>query len=80
MTIDEFMTDIAPKMLPGWVAMDRNSDWHYFERKPYIPASGRVSRWVMRRSSPYNIKSLYMFCISRVDDWTQSLRKVGGDD
>lgn len=79
MTTDEFMRDIAPKMRPGWVAMDKNSDWHYFVRKPYIPASGRVSRWVMRRSSPYNIKSLYMFCISRVDDWTQSLRKVGNN-
>lgn len=77
MTIDEFMKDIAPKMRPGWVAMDKNGDWHCFVRKPYIPASRKVPRWLMRRSSPYNVKSLSMFRISPVDDWTQSLRKVG---
>lgn len=77
MTIDEFMRDIAPKMRPGWVAMDKNGNWRWFIRKPYIPASGEVLEWVMRKSSPYNIKTLSMFSIKNVDDWTESLRKVG---
>lgn len=78
MTIDEFMRDIAPKMCDGYIAMDKNGDWRWFIRKPYIPASIKYpSSWFMRRSSPYNIKFLGMFIIARVDDWQQSLRKVG---
>lgn len=43
------MRDIATKMRPGWVSMDKNGDWNWFIRKPYIPASGKVLEWVMRR-------------------------------
>uniref|UniRef100_A0AAU8B1L2 Uncharacterized protein n=2 Tax=Dulem virus 29 TaxID=3145747 RepID=A0AAU8B1L2_9CAUD len=34
MTIDEFMRDIAPKMRPGWVAMDFDGDWYWYLDKP----------------------------------------------
>lgn len=34
MTIDEFMRDIAPKMRPGWVAMDFDGDWYWYGTKP----------------------------------------------
>lgn len=78
MTIDEFMRDIAPKMRDGYIAMDKNGDWRWFIRKPYIPASIQFPNgWSMRRPSPYNIKPLGMFIIDPVDDWTQFLRKVG---
>lgn len=36
MTIDEFMTDIAPKMRPGWVAMSQKGDWWYYPDEPLI--------------------------------------------
>lgn len=81
MTIDEFMRDIAPKMRDGYIAMDKNGDWRWFIRKPYIPASIPFPNcWFMRRPSPYNIKPLGMFIIALVEDWTQSLRKVGRNE
>lgn len=72
MTIDEFMTDISPKMRPGWVAMDKDRTWSYF---PYEPRIIDVSWW----GNDYET-SLSMFDIDPVDDWTQSLRKVGCDE
>lgn len=72
MTIDEFMADIAPKMRPGWMAMDKNRRWSYF---PYKPRIIGVSWWGNNHET-----SLSMFDIDPVDDWTQSLRKVGCDD
>ena len=70
MTIDEFMTDIAPKMRPGWVAMDEGGDWYWYLDKPEIEDAGCYST-----SLCYS--SLEMFDIAPVEDWTQSLRKVG---
>lgn len=69
MTIDEFMRDIAPKMKPGWVAMDKDRTWSYF---PYEPRIIDVSWW----GNDYET-SLSMFDIDPVDDWTKSLREVG---
>lgn len=34
MTIEEFMRDIAPKMRPGWVAMDANGLWFWYSKNP----------------------------------------------
>ena len=70
MTIDEFMRDIAPKMRPGWVAMDESESWFWYLDKPEIEDEGYY---------PINLcySSLEMFDIAPVDDWTQSLRKVG---
>lgn len=70
MTIDEFMRDIAPKMRPGWVAMDKDRTWSYF---PYKPRIIDVSWWGNNHDDPLS----NMFDIFPVDDWTQSLRKVG---
>lgn len=70
MTIEEFMRDIAPKMRPGWVAMDEGGTWYWYEKKP--------------EEEPYYFNAEYgshaqlkMFNIEPVDDWRKSLRKVG---
>lgn len=74
MTIDEFMADIAPKMRPGWVAMDKDERWFWFENEPN--REDLKYAW-------FNYKGRCMQCnlcafdIDPVDDWTQSLRKVG---
>lgn len=34
MTIDEFVRDIAPKMRKGWVAMEENGIWNWFNNEP----------------------------------------------
>lgn len=73
MTIDEFMRDIAPKMRPGWVAMDMDRTWSYF---PYEPRIIGISWW----GDDHDVPLSNMFDIAPVDDWTQSLRKVGSND
>ena len=74
MTIDEFMRDIAPKMRPSWVAMDKNNKWFWYNTKPKIDKIHKIwfgaDFW----------GCLDCFDISPVDDWTQSLRKVGFND
>lgn len=70
MTIDEFMRDIAPKMRPGWVAMDESGNWFWYIRKPELQDCG----WY---PEDFCYTSLECFDITPVDDWTQSLRKVG---
>lgn len=70
MTIEEFMRDIAPKMCPGWVAMDETDSWYWYMDKPEIDDCG---------FAPKNLcyTSLECFVIDPVDDWWKSLRKVG---
>lgn len=70
MTIEEFMRDIAPKMRPGWVAMDETDSWYWYMDKPEIDDCG---------FAPENLcyTSLECFDIAPVDDWRKSLRKVG---
>lgn len=70
MTIDEFMRDVAPKMRPGWVAMDYDGSWSWFGRKPVRDNERKL--W--RGSQLWGW--LYCYEITPVDDWTQSLRKV----
>ena len=76
MTIDEFMRDIAPKMRPGWVAMGVNYygqpyRWFWYEKEPFPAKSMKTWR------GDCEISDLDCFDIAPVDDWTQSLRKVG---
>lgn len=73
MTIDEFMRDIAPKMRPGWVAMDEDKSWCHYPYEPTIELYSGI--WECNCAV---ITSLDVFNIASVDDWTKSLRKVGG--
>jgi hypothetical protein len=66
--------DIIPYMRDGWVAMDSNCKWGWYEEKPikiedllqWSPADGIYEMLDMP------------FCIAPADDWTKSLIKVGG--
>lgn len=70
--------DIIPFMKPGWVAMDEDGEWHWWQNKPEqrLKGSGYFSYW-------WELDG-YMVCLSTIydiapaDDWTQSLQKVGG--
>lgn len=75
MTIDEFMRDIAPKMREGWVAMDRDEIWYYLVDKPKLNKD--LEMWLATKRTGGML--LESFDIVPVDDWTQSLRKVGGN-
>lgn len=74
MTIDEFMASVAPKMRPGWIAMDESGRWYWYSREPYL--SNQINKYL-----PKQLKDecciLLSFAISPVDDWRKSLRKVG---
>lgn len=61
--------DIIPYMKDGWVAMDSDYEWYWFEDKPM---KNQVC-W----DSPF-CDNLNMFDIAPADDWTKSLIKVGG--
>lgn len=45
MTIDEFMRDIAPKMRPGWVAMDGSGQWYFFQDRTCSQRKVRMVDW-----------------------------------
>jgi hypothetical protein len=68
---------IMPYMKRGWVAMDKNKNWHWFIHKPYISVKEGTTMWAMRRASPYNVISLSgCFDIEPVEDWTKSLMEI----
>lgn len=73
MTIDEFMRDIAPKMRPGWVAMDENKRWTWFLNEPKLDKNRKI--WY--GSSSWGFLDCYD--LAPVDDWTQSLRRIGNE-
>ena len=74
MTIDEFMRDIAPKMRKGWVAMEENGIWNWFNNEP----TAFKNEWIYGLEiDNYHTNLTDIFDIAHVDDWTQSLRKVG---
>lgn len=75
MSIDEFMRDIAPKMWAGWVFIDNEQRICFSARKPHLIVGhcpdGKICEcWdIVGKILPFNIEP--------VDDWTQSLRKIG---
>lgn len=65
--------DIIPFMKKGWVAMDWNGDWRWFDIKPIIDKD--LLQW---ENFPHKSKKINGFDIALADDWTKSLIKVGG--
>ena len=65
--------DIIPFMKDGWVAMDENGVWNWWERKPE-----------MKHDSYWWVQTGYQCCLSDgfdiapADDWTKSLIQVKG--
>ena len=70
--------DIIPFMKEGWVAMDSNGIWRWYDRKP-IKDSFDGMRWLLNEKSDWHgFSELESFDIAPADDWTKSLIKVGG--
>ena len=72
MTIDEFKKNIAPYMDEGYVAMDKDCSWWWFNVKPTIDDDG----WIVHDSG-CNFLIRHSVDIEPVDDWTKSLIEVG---
>lgn len=69
MTIDEFKKNIAPYMKKGWVAMDKDNKWYFYNNKP----QSLIEHWISSDFMSY----LNMFDIEPVDNWRESLIEVG---
>lgn len=67
--------DIIPFMKSGWVAMDQDGVWWWFEKKPEL--NDFLLKWTVEAGSNYRIEDA--FDIAPADDWTKSLIKVGGE-
>ena len=70
MTIDEFKKNIAPHMNKGWVAMNENGLYYYYNYKPVLDCL----TWVDFKG---DYIELFCFNIEPVKDWTKSLIDVG---
>lgn len=68
MRIDEF---VNLDLNTGYVAMDRDGEWNWFEEKPYKDESAGV--W----DSDIICSISSILYIEPVEDWELSLRKVG---
>lgn len=68
--------DIIPFMKDGWVAMDSNCKWGWYDKKPVI--SKELLQWSPGDNGEnYEMLNVH-FDIAPADDWTKSLLKVGG--
>lgn len=65
--------DIIPFMKDGWVAMDENGEWFWYDcNKP------ETNYDFMEWTNQNDCKIIGGFDIAPADDWTKSLIKVGG--
>ena len=66
---------IRPFMKKGWVAMDSNCKWCWYDKKPEIDK--KFFQWSLDDDGEtYELLSI-AFDIAPADDWTKSLIKVG---
>lgn len=68
--------ELTPQMRPGFVAMDRNKTWHYFEHSPPCISSW-TGVWKSTDSASQPINLSILFNIEPADDWKQSLLVSG---
>lgn len=65
--------DIIPFMKKGWVAMDSNGIWLWYDRKPTKDSLDRMG-WIENEKSDWHgFSELEAFDIAPADDWTKSL-------
>ena len=64
---------LIPFMKKGWVAMDANGEWNWFDKKPVKDKN--FSQW-LPNGNDYYYCSLICFDIPPADDWKKSLIKV----
>lgn len=68
--------DIIPFMKDGWVAMDGNCKWFWYDNKPAI--NKEFFQWSLGDDGDSYEMLNISFDIAPADDWTKSLIKVKG--
>lgn len=63
---------LKPLLQKGWVAMDENGDWYWYEKKPRIFTS--CASWSLFN---YRYKILYGFNIKPAENWKESVQECG---
>lgn len=70
--------DITPFMKKGWVAMDSNGNWLWYDRKPKKDSFDRMG-WIENEKSDWHgFSELEAFDIAPADDWRKSLIRIKG--
>lgn len=64
--------DIIPFMKKGWVAMDKNKQWWFFDKKP------KATKTVWLSDGDIEEYLNDVFDIAPADDWKKSLIQVKG--
>lgn len=72
MTKEIDIQELIPFMKDGWVAMDKDEKWCWFEHKP-IKHFGEINKWLRQNTKD---DWGYLVNIAPVSDWTKSLIKV----
>lgn len=67
---------IIPLLKKGWVAMDYNRRWSWYQKKP----TKNLSRHWWHPEEGSNTACLDCFRLKRAKNWEESLRECGGDD
>jgi len=65
---------LAPLIKCGFVAMDKDGSWWWFEKEP-IP-SEEISQWLLFYG---DVEKLTLFNIEPAKDWTKSLMRCGNE-
>lgn len=66
--------ELIPFMRDGWVAMDIDYSWRWFNSKPDMQSC----YWNTPEDDMFCEINAFAFCIKPAKDWTKSLMKVGG--
>ena len=71
--------DIIPFMKDGWVAMDEDGEWHWWQNEPEQRLKNKgFSYWWELNGHMVCLSSVYD--IAPANDWTKSLIKVENKD
>ena len=66
--------ELIPLLRKGWVAMDKDGYWHWFNEEP----ESCVDRYILSPFTfSYSVCLSDAFYIAPVEDWASSLREVG---
>ena len=66
--------NLIPLLKEGWVAMDENEVWCWFEEEPHRESSINGGYW--QSNASVIITNYCLQDIAPVKDWTQSLIKI----
>ena len=68
--------ELIPLLRKGWVAMDEDGTWAWYQRKPYMTYNSQCEGEWFSKSGSFLLP--YCFNIKSERYWEESLIRVGG--